>query len=141
MSRAVRPARDRGVRPRTPGQTTTDRPRGQPMSKMAAMLLADTDTREAMGRMANALTVVKEGKEEGDDVRLVLDGAGTKWAPELAKEDHKYHRTWTVQAEGERTLLTSEAEVILEGGRLGRLLEPLMSRQIRRMGRRSLAAV
>jgi hypothetical protein len=62
------------------------------MSKIAVMLLADTDTREAMGRMANALTVVKEGKEEGDDVRLVLDGAGTKWAPELAREDHKYHR-------------------------------------------------
>jgi hypothetical protein len=62
------------------------------MSKIAVMLLADTDTGEALGRMANALTVVKEGKEEGDDVRLVLDGAGTKWAPELAKADHKYHR-------------------------------------------------
>jgi hypothetical protein len=61
------------------------------MNKIAVMLLADTDTREALGRMANALTVVKEGKEEGDDVRLVLDGAGTKWAPELAREDHKYH--------------------------------------------------
>jgi hypothetical protein len=62
------------------------------MSKIAVLLLADTDTGDALGRMANALTVVKEGKEEGDDVRLVLDGAGTKWAPELAKEDHKYHR-------------------------------------------------
>jgi Polyketide cyclase / dehydrase and lipid transport len=48
--------------------------------------------------------------------------------------------TWTVRAEGERTLLTSHSEVVLKGGRLGRLLEPLMSRQIRRMGRRSLAA-
>jgi Polyketide cyclase / dehydrase and lipid transport len=48
--------------------------------------------------------------------------------------------TWTVRPEGERTLLTSEAEVVLKGGRLGRLLEPLISRQIERMGRRSLAA-
>jgi hypothetical protein len=48
--------------------------------------------------------------------------------------------TWTVEADGERTLLTSDAEVVLKGGRLGSLLEPLMSRQIRRMGRRSLAA-
>jgi hypothetical protein len=62
------------------------------MSKIAVMLLADTETAEAMGRMANALTVAKEGKEAGDDVRLLLDGAGTKWAPELAREGHKYHR-------------------------------------------------
>jgi hypothetical protein len=61
------------------------------MNRIAVLLLADTDTREDMGRMANALTVVKEGKEQGDDVRLVLDGAGTKWAPELAREKHKYH--------------------------------------------------
>jgi hypothetical protein len=25
-------------------------------------------------------------------VRLLLDGAGTRWAPELANGDHKYHR-------------------------------------------------
>lgn len=62
------------------------------MSKIAVMLLADTDTHEAMGRMANALTLANEGKEAGDDVRLVLDGAGTKWAAELANEEHKYHR-------------------------------------------------
>jgi hypothetical protein len=62
------------------------------MTKIAVILLADTETAEAMGRMANALTLAKEGKEVGDDVRLVLDGAGTKWAPELASEDHKYHR-------------------------------------------------
>jgi hypothetical protein len=48
--------------------------------------------------------------------------------------------TWSVSAEGQRTLLTSEAEVNLKGGRVGRLLEPLVSRQARRMGVRSLAA-
>jgi hypothetical protein len=62
------------------------------MSKIAVLLLADTETREATGRMANALTLVQESKEAGDDVRLILDGAGTKWAPELASEEHKYHR-------------------------------------------------
>jgi hypothetical protein len=62
------------------------------MTKIAVLLLADTDTPEAMGRMANALTLAKEGKEAGDDVRVVLDGAGTKWAGELAAENHKYHR-------------------------------------------------
>jgi hypothetical protein len=62
------------------------------VTKIAVMLLADTETPEAMGRMSNALTLAKEGKEVGDDVRLLLDGAGTKWAPALASEDHKYHR-------------------------------------------------
>jgi hypothetical protein len=48
--------------------------------------------------------------------------------------------TWSVQAEGDRTLLVSEAQVVLKGGPVGRLLEPLLSRQIRGMGQRSLAA-
>jgi hypothetical protein len=61
------------------------------MSKIAVMLLADTDTHEAMGRMANALTLAHEGKAADDDVRLVLDGAGTKWVAELANSEHKYH--------------------------------------------------
>lgn len=62
------------------------------MAKIAVMLLAGTDTPEGTGRMANALTTVKEAKEAGDDVRLILDGAGTTWAGELSDEQHKYHR-------------------------------------------------
>ncbi len=42
-----------------------------------------------MGRMANALTTARELKEEGDEVKVIFDGAGTKWAAELA-EGHKY---------------------------------------------------
>jgi hypothetical protein len=48
--------------------------------------------------------------------------------------------TWTVRPEGERTLLVSSAEVVLRGGRLGRLLEPLFRLQFARMGPRTLAA-
>jgi ligand-binding SRPBCC domain-containing protein len=47
---------------------------------------------------------------------------------------------WTVHPEGEKTLLTSEAEVVLKGGMFGRLLEPLFTSQFRRMGPRTLAA-
>jgi hypothetical protein len=48
---------------------------------------------------------------------------------------------WTVWAEGdERTLLTSRAEVVLKGGLLGRLLEPIVAYQFKRMGPRALAA-
>jgi hypothetical protein len=48
--------------------------------------------------------------------------------------------TWTVNPEGDRTLLTSEAEVVLKGGRAGRLLEPLLRLQFSRMGPLTLAA-
>jgi len=48
--------------------------------------------------------------------------------------------TWTVHAEGERTLVRSQAEVVLKGGLAGRLLEPLLRLQFSRMGPRALAA-
>ena len=65
------------------------------MSKIAVVLLADTDTPGDMGRMANALITVKEAREAGDDVRLIFDGAGTKWVGVLAAADHKYHESFT----------------------------------------------
>lgn len=46
---------------------------------------------------------------------------------------------WSVQARGEKTLLTTESEVILKGGIFGRLLEPLMRLMTSRMGNSSLA--
>lgn len=60
--------------------------------KAAVVLLADTDTPEGMGRMANALTTAREMKEEGDEVKVIFDGAGTKWAAALADEGHKYSK-------------------------------------------------
>jgi Polyketide cyclase / dehydrase and lipid transport len=47
---------------------------------------------------------------------------------------------WTVQAQGAQTLLTSRAEVALKGGRLGKLLEPIVAFQFNRIGPRTLAA-
>jgi hypothetical protein len=59
------------------------------MTKVAVVVLADTETHEGLGRVANALEAVKEFKEAGDDVRLVFDGAGSKWVVELSKPEHK----------------------------------------------------
>lgn len=59
------------------------------MAKVAIVVLADTETHEGLGRVVNALEAVKELKEAGDDVRLIFDGAGTKWVGELSKPDHK----------------------------------------------------
>ncbi len=47
---------------------------------------------------------------------------------------------WTVQPEGDQTLLISQAEVVLKGGPLGRLLEPIVAYQLNRIGPRTLAA-
>jgi hypothetical protein len=46
---------------------------------------------------------------------------------------------WSVLPHGERSLLTSEAELELKGGVLGRLLEPLVGPLLRRMAPNALA--
>lgn len=61
------------------------------MIKTAIIILADTETHEALGRVVNALETAKEMKDEGEDVKIVFDGAGTKWVPELSNEEHKAH--------------------------------------------------
>lgn len=59
--------------------------------KAAIVVLADTETHEGMGRVANALEAVKEFKQHGDDVRLIFDGGGVTWAVALASPDNKLH--------------------------------------------------
>ena len=61
------------------------------MAKISVLVLADTETHADMGRIANALELVKEAKEAGDEVELVFDGAGVKWAPALADPEHRLH--------------------------------------------------
>lgn len=61
------------------------------MAKAAIVVLADTETHEHLGRIANALTSAKEFKEAGDETTVVFDGAGTKWVPELSDPDHRLH--------------------------------------------------
>lgn len=59
------------------------------MAKISVVVLADIETHGDLGRIANALSTVKEASEAGDEVELVFDGAGTRWIPELAKPDNK----------------------------------------------------
>ena len=59
------------------------------MAKIAVVVLADIETHADMGRMTNALATVKEAKEQGDEVRLIFDGAGTRWIPELTGKQSK----------------------------------------------------
>lgn len=59
--------------------------------KVAVILLADVGSPGDMGRMANALVTAQECHQAGDHVKLIFDGAGTKWIPELSSPQHKYH--------------------------------------------------
>src|SRR5581483_9335002 len=46
---------------------------------------------EALGRLFNGLGLAHESKSRGDDVTIVFSGAGTRWASEVAKEEHPAH--------------------------------------------------
>jgi len=61
------------------------------MRKISVIVSADTETHEGLERVVNALEVAKEFKASADDVKIIFDGAGTKWMPELNKADHKSH--------------------------------------------------
>lgn len=59
------------------------------MAKISVVVLADVETHGDLGRIANALSLVKEAKEAGDEVELIFDGAGVQWVRELSKEDNQ----------------------------------------------------
>jgi hypothetical protein len=60
------------------------------MTKTAIVLFSDpkAGTEEALGRLFNALFLAYDLKERGQEVALIFQGAGIRWATELAKADH-----------------------------------------------------
>jgi hypothetical protein len=61
------------------------------MEKAAIVILADPESKEGSGRVANALTSAKEFKEENYEVNFVFDGAATKWVGDLFDPDHRHN--------------------------------------------------
>lgn len=61
------------------------------MARAALVVLADTESPGDLGRVVNALVTSKEFREAGDDVRVIFDGAGTKWVAELGRSEHRYN--------------------------------------------------
>jgi len=63
------------------------------MSKTAIVVLSDPKEGgdEALGRLFNALFLVYELKERGEEVALIFQGAGARWGSEVAKSDHPAH--------------------------------------------------
>jgi hypothetical protein len=64
------------------------------MSKVAVVVLADTEGGDALGRIVNALYAVKEFAEAGDEVQLIFTGTGTKWIGVLEQPTHKLHAAY-----------------------------------------------
>ncbi len=67
------------------------------MTKVGIVVLADTETKEGLGRVANALTSARDFEESGDEVAIIFDGAGTRWIGELSDPDHKYNKSFESQ--------------------------------------------
>jgi hypothetical protein len=61
------------------------------MTKLAIIVMADTDTAEGMGRVANAFMLLSEAIEANAEYKFIFEGAGTKWIGALEEESHKLH--------------------------------------------------
>ena len=61
--------------------------------KAAIVVFSDpkSGSEESLGRVFNALAAAYDFKQKGDDVRILFQGAGTRWAGELTKTDHPAH--------------------------------------------------
>ncbi len=61
--------------------------------KAAIVVFSDpkSGSEESLGRVFNALAVAYDFKQKGDDVTILFQGAGTRWAGELTKVDHPAH--------------------------------------------------
>ena len=61
--------------------------------KAAIVVLSDPKggSEESLGRVFNALASAYEFKQQGDDVTILFQGAGTRWAGELNKKSHPAH--------------------------------------------------
>jgi hypothetical protein len=49
--------------------------------------------------------------------------------------------TWTVKAENGKTIITTESVLVLKGGIIGRMFEPLVKLMSKRLGTKSLASL
>lgn len=60
------------------------------MSKTAIVVLSEpkAGSEEALGRVFNALAAAYDFKAANEEVKILFQGAGTRWPEELRKESH-----------------------------------------------------
>ncbi|MBU1368620.1 MAG: hypothetical protein KJ754_02725 [Bacteroidetes bacterium] len=61
------------------------------MTKIALIIMSDTESIEALGKVSNAFMLALESMEQGDDLKIIFEGAGTKWIGALEDSSHKLH--------------------------------------------------
>jgi hypothetical protein len=60
--------------------------------KTAVVVLSDPNGgEEALGRVFNALAAAKDFAEQGQEVTVLFQGAGTRWTGALADDGHPLH--------------------------------------------------
>ncbi len=61
--------------------------------KAAIVVLSDpkSGSEESLGRVFNALAAAYDFKQQGDEVTVRFQGAGTRWIGELSKAEHPAH--------------------------------------------------
>ncbi|MFW5967538.1 MAG: hypothetical protein ACOCV2_08480, partial [Persicimonas sp.] len=64
------------------------------MSKTALIVFAGAEGHANLGRVFNAIETAREYKEDGDEVLIVFDGAGTEWIPVLEDPEHDAHKAY-----------------------------------------------
>ncbi len=62
--------------------------------KAAIVVLSDpkSQSEESLGRVFNAMASALDFKQQGDEVTVLFQGAGTRWLGELTKDDHLLHK-------------------------------------------------
>ena len=64
------------------------------MAKIAIVVFSDTEGMEALGKLSNAFVLANEAVDNNDDLKIIFEGAGSKWIGELEKEDHKLNKLY-----------------------------------------------
>lgn len=64
--------------------------------KTAVIVYSDpkNGSEESLGRVFNALAATYDFKQQGDEVTLLFQGAGTRWVGELSQKDHPAHELY-----------------------------------------------
>ena len=64
------------------------------MAKIAIVVFSNTEGMEALGKLSNAFVLANEAMDNNDDLKIIFEGAGSKWIGELEKEDHKLNKLY-----------------------------------------------